>query len=69
MKQSKTVCTHSFQDTDNHSESANQLQLPECCDNDRNYTSVQQLYEFDMEGKSDHATSDLQQKQEKKSHL
>lgn len=31
--------------------------------------SVQQLYKFDMECKSDHATSDLQWKQEKKIHL
>lgn len=69
MKQLKTVCTHSFQDTDNHSVSANQLHFHECCDDDRNYTSVQQLYKFDMECKSDHATPALQQKQEKKIHL
>lgn len=33
------------------------------------HVSVQQLYKFDMECKSDHATSDLQWKQEKKIHL
>lgn len=40
MKQLQTVCTHSCQDTDNHSVSAHQLQLHECCDNDRNYTHL-----------------------------
>lgn len=70
MKQLKTVCTHSFQDTDNHPVSANQSQLHECCDNDRNCTYLyKSCTSLTWNVSLDHATSDLQQKEEKKINL